>query len=336
MPVLPDPEEISANTLHGQPDEDFWINAVLPIPMSFRSFNQNDVEEVPAGDLTGQPDEDFYWSQFFGPPFPVKPVNYQKLPLLPDPEELPASDFTGQPDEDFEWNRLFGSPRPVLFNLYQRLPILPDPEEIPANRLYGQPDEDFWNNQVPPVSLLFRPFNQNDLEEIPGNTLSGQPDEDFWNPSIASVTFRLYQVLPYLPDLEEILANAISGQPEDDFWNPSIMVNDITHVAVQLDSDDAIGTVVFGPPEEDFWISGVAPQVANLYIRLPIDDSQMFVVIPIVDLLAGVADLADLALSPDFIEKINRGVYRIYGKSIGVTVYGHIRSRPVIHGIFLG
>ena len=115
-----DVEEIPAGKLHGQPDEDFWINPVPRVVFqTFRRFNPNDVEEIPAGKLHGQPDEDFWIN-------PVRPVGMLFRPFFPaDDGAIVVPPFHG--DEDFWINPV----RPVRAALYIRLAYLPDPDELP-------------------------------------------------------------------------------------------------------------------------------------------------------------------------------------------------------------
>lgn len=63
---LPDPDEIPAASLHGQMDEDFWINPVAPVwTYPTRVFTDDDI--IVPQPVTFQPDEDF-WPQFYLPP----------------------------------------------------------------------------------------------------------------------------------------------------------------------------------------------------------------------------------------------------------------------------
>ena len=95
---LGDPEEIPANTLHGQPDEDFWINPVAPVQVTlFQRITTVAIQKK------------FRLMRFMGnqtkisgstQSFQFKQRYFKDLPLG-DPEEIPANTLSGQPDEDF-------------------------------------------------------------------------------------------------------------------------------------------------------------------------------------------------------------------------------------------
>ena len=72
-----------AGSLHGLPDEDFWVNLVRPSVVQVPLIAFSD-DEVIASPLVL--DEDF-WLNLVAP---VTASQYQYLPYLPDAEEIPA------------------------------------------------------------------------------------------------------------------------------------------------------------------------------------------------------------------------------------------------------
>lgn len=334
----PDPEELPAGSFISplKPDEDFWQNWAAPIPRSMyvQLPYMPDPEEISARTLFGQDDEDFYWNQFWGTPRPVQGAMYIVFPVLPDPEELSANTFFGRDDEDFLWSNFFGPPfsvsatiNPVaipqwrveqhdvplplsqdedylLLNstlpplsvaapLYVRPPLLPDPEEIPTGFLTGQPDEDFdwrllFGNPFPivasttPVSISQWQW---DVQES-ATTLAGEPDEDFdWNRLLGSprpVLAGMYIEFPLMPDPEEIPATQLFGQDDEDFsWSvlfgapfpAQAVTNPLSIPRWSSDVQEPAATLT-GQPDEDFdwrlWLGAPRPVPASMYLQLPV------------------------------------------------------------------
>jgi hypothetical protein len=297
---LPEPEELPAGSLFGQPDEDFWANPTAPVPLTFAwpqpfSFDtpdytffpdedywQNptppvaltlawpqqwpfDVQE-PGGSLHGQPDED-YWQN---PTTPV-PLTFlwpQQWPF--DNQEKVAI----QAEEDYWVNQFLPAPVPLSFALLQQWPF--DQQE-PAGSLHGQPDEDFWQNPVAPVppsvkNFLYLP----DPEEIPAGSLKvfATPDEDYWQNPAAPVPLTLAWPQPFSFDPSDIFPTVFVH--EEDYWQNPVAAVPLTFLwpqqfgfAAGEETTERIGV------DEDYWQNPVAPVPLTfraLYLPDPSDE----------------------------------------------------------------
>jgi hypothetical protein len=229
---LPDPEELPAGALFGQPDEDFWQNPVKPVPATlYQRLPLGDPEELPAATLFGTPDEDFW-----RPPIPA-PSPPLVQPFLDDDVFVQAPAPATIVDEDF-WLPSVPSPQtrpPVAFSDTDDLPVtvaaptvvdedfwLPPVSlpprapplvfvdtDDPAGSLFGQPDEDFYLPPAPSAPWRCAPFL--DTDEIVPQPVPGQPDEDYWTLGPPPVPAAMYLRLPYLPDPEEIPAGNLTA-----------------------------------------------------------------------------------------------------------------------------
>ncbi len=301
LPFIPDPEEIPAGSLHGIPEEFYWINAVTPIP-SLPAYAPafRDPEEIPAGLLFGVPTEE-YWINGVAP---VIATLYQPLPTK-DPDEIPAGLLFGVPDELY-WANLV-APLPSLFfqrlplgeqddfvapvvtsveedfwvnavppvpaALFQRLPV-GEQDDLPAGALFGVPDEVFWINPVAPVpASLYQPLPFKDPEELPAGRFFGQDDEDFWVNAVPPSPMTFFQRLP-LGDQEELPAGALHAVPDELHWSSGVapMQATLYQPLPFKDQDEIPAGVLHGQPDEDFWVNSVAPVVQTFFQRLPIGD----------------------------------------------------------------
>lgn len=140
-------------TLHGQYDEDFWVNPTAPtIGTLYQRLPIGDPEELPAADLTATVDE-YFWLN------PVFPVAGSLGPIyLPDPEEIPAASLTATVDE-----YLWQNPTAPVIGTFLRLNPWVD-DQTPQFVVLFQPDEDFWLNPVPLSVLRFTSFSQLNLD----------------------------------------------------------------------------------------------------------------------------------------------------------------------------
>jgi len=168
LPYLPDPDEISAGALQGQPDEDLWQNPVAPAPGINQwpqpwTFDTQD----PAGSLFGQFDEDLWINLSQRSAWPNQGL------YLFDSGELPVS--AQRADEDFWQNpappAASGNRVPQPWNF--------DNSEFVAGAF--APDEDYWISGAArsPWSRM-QPLCWPDSDEIPAAVVSFQPDEDCW------------------------------------------------------------------------------------------------------------------------------------------------------------
>ena len=307
-------------------DEDLWINPIAPAVGRSEAAPRPylpDLGDDPAGSLHGQPDEDYWVSGVrcqvpgttlnaaMNPLFPV-PCSLFPLPYLPEPTDDPAGSLHGQPDEDY-WvsgvpplrlaaqvpgttlNAAMNALFPVPCSLFP-LPYLLDAEEVPAAALYGQPDEDVWKNAVaavPPAIWQPLPIGVGESAEIVPQLVL-PPDEGFWGNPAQTVcrmwqvagrsnpTYDLppttYQTLPYLPDPTDDPAGSLHGQPDEDYWglgagawglgkpptvgvNPQSLAPSPQTLYLPEPTDDPAGSL-HGQPDEDYWIPGM-PQAAG-------------------------------------------------------------------------
>ncbi len=250
---LPDPEEISANTLHGQPDEDYWLNWVAPVSPTFGRLYLPDPEEVPA--QLHLLDED-YWQN------PVAPVQVVLGRLyLPDPEEISANTLHGEFDEDFWANPVFPAvvtfiwPQPYIFETNDR----PQPT-------VGESSGSFLPLLIPGATRLI--YANTEAEFVPPQTI--HVDEDYWQNPTAPVPVVHGKL--YLPDPEEIPAHTLHGQPDEDYWSPIIPPQPWVQRAFAFTDDDVIASLIH--VDEDYWLNWVAPTpVINRYPQPAWDDA---------------------------------------------------------------
>lgn len=98
---LPDPRDIPAGSLVDlQVDEQYWQNAVAPVSASLGRLYLPDPEEISSGSLHGQPEEDL-WINLVSP---VQAVNSWPQPWTFDVPESVAAAPLVHPDEDYWLN----------------------------------------------------------------------------------------------------------------------------------------------------------------------------------------------------------------------------------------
>jgi hypothetical protein len=202
------------------PEETEWQNRVRPVPPpSFQALPYGpEPEELPAGSLRGQPDEDFWQNPVAAvPACPPRasggwpPALYGQLPYLPDPTEDPAGSPHGLPEEA-EWQNWVA---PLSASFCQQFPYASAETAEVLPQAVSPPEEDFWQNPVPygtgqnPVpglipnvaacrgTALPLPYLP-DGEEIPAGSLYGVPEEFYWQNPVPPVPAAMWQPMPYL------------------------------------------------------------------------------------------------------------------------------------------
>jgi hypothetical protein len=270
---LPDPDgEIPAGALTGQPDEDFWVSGVKPVPpknsivVPFLYPYQPDVEELPAADFFGQPDEDFP-----GPlPAPVQARNYLRLPYLPDTDEdVPI--LRGVPEDSDTWNVPLGHAPPLPPRVFS------DTDEWPTFTITEVVEDEPYFPPVarPSGSYQARPYLPDEDQDVP--PLRGQPDEDYWRSGVAPVPPRNYIVLPYLPDTEDV--PVLSGTPDaDEQWRNWVAPVPASHGRLYLPDEDEDVPRLYGVPEEDQYRPPIPPPPPPPRPWMVDDEVQRFVV----------------------------------------------------------
>jgi hypothetical protein len=260
---LPDPEEIPAGKLYGQPDEDYWVNSVFPQAYPTPSTKAFSDDEIIAS-IPFQPDEDYWQNPVFSAPY------YFGRIYFPDSDDVPAGSLHGQPDEDYWQNRV--APVPPIFSWPQ--PFSFEQHENAAG-LYGQPDEDFWLNWVRPVPPLFQwpqPYQFEQDENAAG--LYGQPEESIWTPRIAPAVYpNLYKIFS---DDDVIVAQPVIFQPDEDTWvnfNRQAPYTFFWPQPYQFDQEENAASL-FGQYDEDFWKNAVAPVSPATYTPQPFNWEQ--------------------------------------------------------------
>lgn len=284
-------DEIPAGNLYGQPDEDYWINPVLPVQATLLWPQQYsfDVQE-----LSGRIDED-YW---VNPVFPA-----QASLRWPQQYSFDVQELGVQPrfDEDYWQRRLsspFGNFVPALQDggtssntvstvtyldedYWQRFLNIPIGNSAPTIQSGGTsgytnpqvltPDEDFWKNPVLPVQAINRvpqPFLYDQQETA---RLFGQfGNEDFWINPVAPVPATLIWPQPYLYDVQEP-SGSLHGPLEDEPWFSHVAPTSLQMVWPQqfLFDNQEPGSLIGSYGNEDQWINPVAPVSATLRWPLP-------------------------------------------------------------------
>lgn len=189
------PDEVPHPPTSIHTDEDYWRNAVPPVPLNFRwphpwTFEQN---ESPTLESALVYDE---WQNL------VRPVFVWAVPQVFDVnDELHFVPATLSID-DLAWSNpvapLFSGPVPRVF-------LDDNVIEIPPPGLA----EDYWFN--PPrkrMCIIYTFVLRDDDVVIPTPPIR---DEDCWINSVAPVAASNYLPLPYLPDPEEIPAGSLAG-----------------------------------------------------------------------------------------------------------------------------
>ena len=144
LPYLPDPEELTMDFQGvANPEEDYWINPVAPVPASQKlnlPYHFEIIEVIQGGELFGAFEDDSWQN----PVLPVQAGLYQQLPYNPDPEELVFNFITIQ--EDY-WL----SPVPIQIQQAKNGPILFwDSGEISYFASIAEND-DYWQTLVFPI-----------------------------------------------------------------------------------------------------------------------------------------------------------------------------------------
>jgi hypothetical protein len=257
-----------AGSLYGQPDEDFWVNAVAPVAPSVyqRLPYLPELSDEPAASLArfSTPDEDF-WPPYAGASgggqayiaqlLQTSLVLYQPLPIAAGESAEVPPQAVFQPDEDFWFNPV----APVAPGIYQRLPYLPEPTDDPAGSLRRQPEEDFWTNPVAPApSVVYQrlPYLP-EVSDDPAGSLAkfSTPDEDYWQampgmPQVAwgiAPTYALRAATCQLwTDQADVPPRVFC--PEDDAWgNPAQAVCRVSQVAWAVNPTYGLPPALYQP-----------------------------------------------------------------------------------------
>jgi len=228
---LPDPEELPAHSLHGQPDEDFWQNPVAPLPATLYQALPYlpDREDTIFGQFTK---EEELWQN---PTPPVWWLNNYPQQWTFDVQD-PAGKLYGQFDEDF-WQ---SGVAPVVGYVIPKAITDDDP-------FVSRFDEDYWQNPTAPQLCVYTWPQQFTFDQSEFIT---RVDEDYWQLLVAPACPAVPKVFS---DDEVTIPEAIEG--DEEAWQ-----NLVAPVAGYLvpraftDDDVFVSTV-----EEDFWVSGVVP-----------------------------------------------------------------------------
>ena len=252
LPYLPDPEELPAGALRGQPDEDFYQPPVPPLPPIVAAFIADDERPTP-GTLTAE--EDVYL-----PPIPPGP---------PVPRAITVEDERPTPltvDDEFWANPVWPSPTPTWVPLFG---LADETATFPL-------DEDFWSPPIPPGPPIIRAVIADDelvpfvpvLEEDgwrtpwPVQTTTWVPvflvaddtapasffsEEDGWLPPLPAI---IRPPLVFTAD-DERPTPAAPLVDEDAWANPTRTVQPPTWVPVFQLADETATPLV--PPEEEGW-----------------------------------------------------------------------------------
>jgi hypothetical protein len=282
LPYLPEPEEIPAGSLRGQPDEDFWLPSAVatggaqglvtvapPSVYQLLPVTGGEPAEIIAIPVL-TPDEDFW----INPAAPLAPTLYQPLPYLPDPSEEPAQ---------FHWIELdwYADPTAtstVGYNIYRgtagpgsegSTPINPSPVDVGAspNSLCTYNDCNIqWG--ITYWYVVYSYDTSTGLQSTtPTNEISASYppviDEDFWQNPVAPVPPSVYQPLPIVAGESAEIVPAVVFQPDEDFWgNPVAPVPPTTLQRLPYaatDVEELPAGSLHGQPDEDFWQNPVAP-----------------------------------------------------------------------------
>ncbi len=226
-PVAPGAAPISASAidenppagLHGQPDEDFWLNAVAPVPAALTYPQPFAFEQHEIAGIVLYPDED-YWTNSAAP---VVASLAWPQPFVFEQHEQARNLYAPQ-DED---------PAPVVFPPWAST-VLPaqwafDQQEAPPQ--IADDSGDVWTPRGLPLPPIVAPFTTDG--DTPGG-LHGEPDEDFWTNPVAAVPASLTPPAPWGFEQHEIAG--IILYPDEDCWQNGVVPVPATFVVPQPSS----------------------------------------------------------------------------------------------------
>lgn len=234
-----------AGSLFGQYDEDFWVNPVAPVPLTFRPLSPSiGDEQEPAGSLfqLAPPEEDFWQN-----PVPTLwPPPRTPQAQITEGDEKPLGAEAGGlgPGQQY---RSSGT-RSVQYQF--------SPDDFLSGAAPATlADEDGWQNPlVQPANARTTVFASDDeVVTPPAPTIV---EESPWQNPLIQQSIRSPQAV-----VDDEAAVGLFGQYDEDFWINHVRPAPLTFRPFnQWASDEQEpASTLFGQYDEDFWNSGVAP-----------------------------------------------------------------------------